>query len=243
MAYIYKITNKLNNKAYIGKTLKINPKDRFIEHMQESKKQRSSKRALYRAFNKYGEANFNFEILEEIEDCKASEREIFYIELYDTYRNGYNETLGGDGKAYLDRYYIIDEYKKCLNLNKTAEICNIHPKSVKDILNENGIEIINIHIKSKPIKVVYNITYIFQSLTSACKCMYFYKFGYTKEIYNHDERNWTCGAASHIRRAMKNNGISYGCMWCESTVEEYSHMIYSINTKTIYYNGIMILRI
>ena len=38
MAYIYKITNQINGKSYIGKTEKINPHERFKEHLRECKK-------------------------------------------------------------------------------------------------------------------------------------------------------------------------------------------------------------
>lgn len=52
---------------------------------------------FHKAFRKYGINNFSFSILEEIEDEKYRfEREIFWINYYDSYKKGYNETFGGD---------------------------------------------------------------------------------------------------------------------------------------------------
>ena len=52
--------------------------------------------SIHRAFRKYGIDNFSFEILEECNPEDLFEREKYYIEKYDSYKKGYNETLGGD---------------------------------------------------------------------------------------------------------------------------------------------------
>lgn len=87
---IYKITNKINGKMYIGQSVDIY--DRWIKEKAPS----AQKYALQRAFDKYGRENFNFEIIERLKPDKLNEREIYWIAYYDTYNNGYNETLGGD---------------------------------------------------------------------------------------------------------------------------------------------------
>lgn len=100
MAYIYKITNQINGKSYIGKTGEINPHEGSKEHLRERIKDRWKNRPLYRAINKYGEENFKFEVLEETNF--PEEREQYFIQYYNTYGNtGYNATLGGDGKKYI----------------------------------------------------------------------------------------------------------------------------------------------
>ena len=114
MPYIYKITNKINNKIYIGKTSHSSIEERFKEHIRDSRKTRCEKRPLYDAMNKYGVENFSIEQIEQVKNDEiASEREQFWIEKLRTYIgfsdcNGYNATLGGDSK----RYYNYTEIAK-----------------------------------------------------------------------------------------------------------------------------------
>lgn len=93
MIGIYKITNKINNKCYIGQSTNI--ERRWAEH--QNKYHKYPDRALYRAFNKYGLENFIFEIIEECEDTQLNDKEKYWIQYYNSYHNGYNLTLGGDG--------------------------------------------------------------------------------------------------------------------------------------------------
>ena len=74
MAFIYKITNKVNGKIYIGKTEK-SIELRFKEHCREFTKARSKDRPLYRAFNKYGVENFSIELVE-ITELPEKKRDI-----------------------------------------------------------------------------------------------------------------------------------------------------------------------
>lgn len=136
MSYIYQITNKINNKIYIGKTeLSINK--RFYQHCMDSKKERCENRPLYSAMSKYGIENFCIELIEETSN--PIEREIYWINKKDSYHNGYNTTLGGDGKNYLDYNLIIKTYEKEQNIQKTAEILNISKDSVRIILHSHNI--------------------------------------------------------------------------------------------------------
>ena len=125
MAFIYKIENQINHKVYIGKTSYSNPNKRWIEHQNDSKNPERNHRALYRALNKYGVENFMFSILEETEN--PEEREMFYIQEYNSYHFGYNETLGGDGGKYLQlpeqevcKYYLPVNHQENANQNHTG---------------------------------------------------------------------------------------------------------------------------
>ena len=140
MAYIYKITNQINGKIYIGKTLKT-VEERFKEHCNDYKKERKEKRPLYLAMNKYGIENFYIEEVEKCNDKDANERERYWIEYYGSFKNGYNATLGGDGKAYIDRKLVIRIYNEIQNQKKVAELLNISVDSVHDILVQNNISI------------------------------------------------------------------------------------------------------
>ena len=103
MTGIYKITNKINGHAYIGYAKDI--EERWKEHIRASKNDtRQASKLLYLAFNKYGIDNFNFEVIEQCSLEQLQEREIYWIEYFDTFNNGYNMTKGGDGG------YIVGEH-------------------------------------------------------------------------------------------------------------------------------------
>lgn len=93
--YIYKITNKINGKVYIGKTNDIDK--RWATHQKMAKKHIN--RYLYDAMNCYGIDNFQIEIIEECSKSDSNNRERFFIALYDSTNKekGYNMTNGGDG--------------------------------------------------------------------------------------------------------------------------------------------------
>lgn len=141
MAYIYKITNQLNGKSYIGKTLKSSIEERWKEHLRDRLRAYEEKRPLYDAINKYGPEHF---LIEEVEECspeEANEKEIYWINYYDTYHNGYNATLGGDGKYYLDYDLIISTYLELRNIQETAKKINCCKDSVRNILKNNNIKV------------------------------------------------------------------------------------------------------
>lgn len=119
--YIYKITNIINQKEYIGKTVKT-VEERWKEHKYDYKKDRCKNRPLYSAINKYGIENFIIEQIEEVDIKDLSNREIYWIEYYHTFSNGYNATLGGDDKILYD-YELIAELIQ--NQYKVSEICEL----------------------------------------------------------------------------------------------------------------------
>lgn len=136
MAYIYIITNDINDKVYIGKT-NFSIEKRFQEHCNDSTKHRKEKRPLYNAMRKYGIEHFHIKQIEEVSAEDASKRETYWINKFDSYNNGYNATLGGDGKTRLN-------YKKILNLFDTTSLsqteianqCHCSKDSVKNIVSE-----------------------------------------------------------------------------------------------------------
>ena len=97
MALIYKITNKITNICYIGKTTRT-IKTRMKEHHKDCEEYKGSNIPLYNAVKKYGWNSFTVEIIEDdIPNNLIDEKERYYIKLFDSYKNGYNGTLGGDG--------------------------------------------------------------------------------------------------------------------------------------------------
>ena len=76
MSFIYVITNKINNKQYVGKTLNTIEK-RFKQHLRDSNKITLEQRPLYRAIKKYGKENFNISLLEECSFKDLNIKEIY----------------------------------------------------------------------------------------------------------------------------------------------------------------------
>lgn len=140
MPYIYKITNKINGKVYIGKTMK-SIQERWTEHCHDFTRERCEKRPLYAAMNKYGVENFIVEQVEECTDDIINDRERFWIEYYGSFKHGYNATLGGDGKAYIDYDLVIANYQQLQNIEKVAQLMHIHRDSITKILHARKIPI------------------------------------------------------------------------------------------------------
>ena len=107
---IYKITNLINNKIYIGQS--INIYQRWEAHKYTSLNKNSKEYNIYfhNALRKYGINNFFFEIVELCDKDKLDEREKYWIQYYDSCnRNvGYNESGGGCG--YNSERYHIEQY-------------------------------------------------------------------------------------------------------------------------------------
>ena len=140
MAYIYQITNKLNGKIYIGKTER-SVQERWKEHCRDYLKEHCEIRPLYRAMKKYGVENFFIEVIEETDS--PEEREAFWIQQKGSFKSGYNATLGGDGKRYVDYDLVIATYKEVQNIAETSRILNLDKDTVSKILHSNHIEIMS----------------------------------------------------------------------------------------------------
>ena len=139
MAYIYKITNDINQKVYIGQTSR-SIEIRWKEHQRDIKRTNFEIRPLYRAINKYGIEHFHIELIEETE--YPNEREKYWIEYYQSFKNGYNATLGGEGKMlYIDHDIIIATYNQTHSIKKTAKITHHEERTVSNILKQNKIPV------------------------------------------------------------------------------------------------------
>lgn len=140
MAYIYKITNDINNKIYIGKTT-LTIEERWKQHKKDSvKRALYEKRPLYRAINKYGIEHFHIELIEETDN--PNERECYWIEVYGSYNNGYNATRGGDGKTLIDFQYAKKRYEEIQSLTLVAKEMNIDAKHLGEVLRGMGVKIL-----------------------------------------------------------------------------------------------------
>lgn len=135
MAYIYQIINDINQKIYVGKT-EFSIEKRFKEHCKDAFRERNEKRPLYLAMQKYGVEHFHIELIEETDI--PEEREIYWIEKLGSFKNGYNATMGGDGKKYIDYDLVIATYREIGVIKDVAKKLNISPDSVSFILHQNN---------------------------------------------------------------------------------------------------------
>lgn len=113
--YIYCVTCLPTGKLYFGQTIRL-IEERWNRHVNESFS--GSRYKFHRAIRKYGEENF---IVEEVLTVSAPTKEILkkkldYVEMrlikrFNTFRNGYNMTLGV--KDNLERYFLRNQNEKC----------------------------------------------------------------------------------------------------------------------------------
>lgn len=98
---IYKITNIINNKIYIGKTSNVNK--RWKQHIKISvTKEKKAYQYLHKSINKYGIDNFRIEVLEtNLNEFDAFEKEKFWIQNFNSndFNIGMNLTNGGEGAS------------------------------------------------------------------------------------------------------------------------------------------------
>ena len=95
--YIYFIINQVTLERYVGKT--TNFTRRKNEHFEQLRNNNHINKKLQSSFNKYGEENFVIQKISYDDSTKEelNEQEIYYINKYDSFYNGFNLTLGGDG--------------------------------------------------------------------------------------------------------------------------------------------------
>lgn len=129
---IYKATNLINGKVYIGKTT-MPFAQRKSKHKYNAFKEDGDayEYHFYRAIRKYGWDNFKWEIIDEADTKEElNEKEVFWIEYYDSYYNGYNMTKGGDGTVGVDRLIGED--------NPTAKLTEKDVIEIKKLLIEGN---------------------------------------------------------------------------------------------------------
>lgn len=124
MACIYRITNLIDEKTYIGKTTKT-IEHRWKVHVADSKRHKSK---LYNAMNKHGHENFIIEVFEEchpnISREKLNEREKYWIDVLEP---DYNMTKGGDGG------WINDQTGKTWKIKDTSNMKKPKTQTQKSI--------------------------------------------------------------------------------------------------------------
>ena len=191
-AGIYLFQNKINEKCYVGKAQSL--RKRLKHHFSNIKTQRYDL-PLYRAVNKYGIENFKITILKEYPSnmdhddlCKQMDQdEIYYIEKYNGYTNGYNCTLGGDGGIL--GYKMTDEQKdKISRISKTSNI--------------NSRKIYMYNVKEKYYITACSISYASQITNISISCI---SRVANKKYYNNYVKHFLCNfSKEELNEEIKN---------------------------------------
>lgn len=144
MGFIYKITNDINDKVYIGLTTRTLSK-RWSEHKRASTK--DAKTGLHNAIYKYGKEHFNIELVETCDNNILIEREQYWIQYFHSLTpNGYNLTTGGEHCCMFNSDEILSLWNDGYDRLEIAKIIGCTSDTISLALKNNGIptqEIIN----------------------------------------------------------------------------------------------------
>lgn len=121
---IYKITNLITLNSYIGQSKNIEERMRMHKYTSQNPNYVDYDSPLHRALRKYKDKDFSYEIVELCEESKLNEREQYWIQHYDSFYHGYNQTLGGQG---------------CKNNGKPVLLYDIEGKFIKEIKNAQAL--------------------------------------------------------------------------------------------------------
>ena len=208
MAFIYKITNLINNKLYIGKTERT-IEVRWKEHLRHT--QTYPNIPLYRAINKYGKDNFTIEMIENCSNEIVNDREQYWIKFYNAYENGYNCTLGGEGSVLLlnpiELEEIASRYQQGERLDLLCKEFHHKYETIRQALVNKGI---TINTNAGPMKLAKKIYAInpktlqvekeFSSISEA-----------SKEICEPGKSYKAI--ANHISKYKDTKTVSHGYLW------------------------------
>lgn len=142
---IYRIVNDVNDKVYIGQTVRT-LKARFDRHCSSAKWAENSM-AIKAAILKYGKEHFRIELIEECEREFLDEREVYWISFYDSYKHGYNRTKGGQSVGYKgklteeNKQEVIEMYKNGISPLKIASLYKVSRTTIQSLLRSKNIPI------------------------------------------------------------------------------------------------------
>jgi group I intron endonuclease len=133
---VYKITHIASGKSYIGISKNINR--RWIQH-KSFINCNNRKNAIYSAIQKYGIDAFTWQVIEECSVDDLEVRECHWITMFDTFRNGYNLTAGG-------------EYNKVFSVETRQRMSDAHKgkKQSKELIEKRTVKGVNHFTYGKP---------------------------------------------------------------------------------------------
>ena len=213
---IYSITNTKNGKQYIGQSINIH--ERWKKHKYRLNKGIHINPHLQNAWNKYGKNSFEFKILKICKVKYLSRFEKLYIRIFDTFKNGYNRTTGGDAnhklsedtKMKMSNVIRSDEFKKKVSENNARYWLG------KQLSNETKQKLSKAHT-GKPLsdehKYKLSKSHNTSGFRNVAKCTY--KNGTSYWIYSYYVNGKRKKISSIDLNILKNKVLSKGLLWEE----------------------------
>lgn len=226
---LYIVTNSINTKVYIGKTY-TSLEERWKRHIRDAfRTDRENNTKFYNALRKYGPEQFKIELIAQFDECILEQKEQEYIAKHNSFNNGYNSTLGGDGNTLknIDEQLVLDLYNSGLTINAIKlELGLGSTRNISNIIKNSGL---NIKRQTKVYVEQYTldgkILNIFESKTDAWKWLV--------ENYKHDIKRNT--AYYYIKRS--SDGLqekAFGYKWKQYETDVIATNN-SINNQTEWY--------
>lgn len=180
---VYIIKNLVNGKVYIGSSIDIY--NRWKTHKYGLKNNKHINQHLQNSWNKYGENNFDFSILEETSKLKTTliEKEQKYIDLYESFerQKGYNinpvAEIGyslGCYKTWVDKFGLEKADEMWKEVTKKNSIANSMENNAMWNMSRPEVGVLNKFLKSKPIlqfDLSGNLIQEFESVSTASKIL------------------------------------------------------------------------
>lgn len=168
MGCIYVIKNTCNEKVYVGQTTKT-PKERFLGHLRDYRRGKYEYK-LYLAFRELGVDKFWYEIVEDnVPIEELIEKEMYYIEKFNSCNNGYNTRKGGKG----GRVFSFSEIEKLkarakqgINAIELSKEYGVHVETVYRALHDFGFRYN--HIDDERIREEFNHGKTLREISEIC---------------------------------------------------------------------------
>ena len=133
--YIYKIVNTLNTKVYVGQTTRTLAA-RWKEHLRNCTTKSKQTMHLYTAMNAYGKEHFSIELLDTAETLEElNEKEIYWINFYDSLNNGYNMKQGGQDENPMNSDIVKEKHDQKM---RSEEVRSKISKSMSNYRQTHG---------------------------------------------------------------------------------------------------------
>lgn len=215
--HIYKVVNIVNNKVYIGKTL-CDVRTRWDRHISDAFRVNPDGEykynfKFYRAIRKYGVDKFKVYDLGEFSEDKLNDLEKIAIAKFDSYSNGYNSTLGGDGNktsrdlSEEDEEIIIDLYRDNNKANQISQALGLPLRTILKVLRDRiPNEVRNNLNKQKAVAILDTCGNALIKFDSVAEAHRWLETSLNKEIKD-------TNVYYLIKKAALNGNTAYGYHW------------------------------